>query len=638
MFLRALFPEQEGDERIEVRAIRRDGSVARCFARSIEEAVNYARRWRKTAHVYFGLALRDGEYGDAEHLARLWVLWADVDDKAFPDGAAGALAAIERFPLRPSIVLRTGHGYLAIWRLREAHDLTDEHRLRRVLEGIRLDLSTDSSIPLDRVGDLARMARLVSTYNWKDPWAHEGGGSLPPLPVTVEHFEPDRQYDLGNFVDQGIWSDLPSVNGHHPDAKGHRAEPIPEQIKEGRRHQILTSLAGSLSHRGLPASVIATTLRAINEAQCAPSLPKEEVQAIADWAASRAAGDDSNPSPPLYKGGTESNRTTADARWKAIPLSELAPEGADVDWTWDGYIGRGQITLFSARAKLGKSTLLRHLLKSGTTGQSFCGQSTHLGRTLVISEEAAVQWARYRDDLNLPDSISAVIRPFLHKPSRRDWETFITHATALVQREGFDLVIFDSLAALWPVLDENSATDVQVALLPLLSVVEAGAAAVLVHHNGKGPAAEGAGARGSTALPAFADIILELRAFEVEGADPRRLLSARGRFGDETRGQVVITYEAEKGFTVLGNKTAVRTKDRLAHVIDLLPTGAPGLTVEELLEGWPDGERRPGKRDLRAALSAGVEDGIVRRTGEGVKGNPHRFVAIGESDMGGGAA
>jgi hypothetical protein len=81
------------------------------------------------------------------------------------------------------------------------------------------------------------------------------------------------------------------------------------------------------------------------------------------------------------------------------------------------------------------------------------------------------------------------------------------------------------------VQDENDAAQVQEALTPLLSLVEDGRALLAVHHLGKRDGEEGTGARGSTALAAAVDVLLELRRLDPkEPNNPRRVLKGYGRF------------------------------------------------------------------------------------------------------------
>jgi hypothetical protein len=73
------------------------------------------------------------------------------------------------------------------------------------------------------------------------------------------------------------------------------------------------------------------------------------------------------------------------------------------------------------------------------------------------------------------------------------------------------MVVFDTLSNLWPVKNENDASEVQAALMPLRALTTSGRSLFAVHHLTKAGGAEATASRGSGALAAFVDVILELR-------------------------------------------------------------------------------------------------------------------------------
>jgi len=68
------------------------------------------------------------------------------------------------------------------------------------------------------------------------------------------------------------------------DARNHGrpAPPVDRMIPEGRRNESLTSLAGTLRHRGLSKEEIYLCLEVVNERRCRPVLGSEEVGSIAE--------------------------------------------------------------------------------------------------------------------------------------------------------------------------------------------------------------------------------------------------------------------------------------------------------------------------------------------------------------------
>ena len=220
--------------------------------------------------------------------------------------------------------------------------------------------------------------------------------------------------------------------------------------------------------------------------------------------------------------------------------SELsAPERAD-DWIWEGYLPRGGVTLLSALWKIGKTTLLSHFLRACGSGGEFFGQKLKASRVLYVSEESERHWVRRRDALGLGDGTGFYLQPFPTRPAADGWQGFVAQLTADVAAHRFDLVVFDTLAKLWPVTEENDAGAVDAALMPLWDICRAGAGVLLIHHLRKSGGGEYTGSRGSGALSAFPDILVELTRFDA--SDPKckkRVLRAKGRY-DETPDELVI--------------------------------------------------------------------------------------------------
>jgi hypothetical protein len=74
-------------------------------------------------------------------------------------------------------------------------------------------------------------------------------------------------------------------------------------------------------------------------------------------------------------------------------------------------------------------------------------------------------------------------------------------------------------------------------------------------------------------------------------------------------------------------KGDARTVDRLDVALDLLQDRPPGRTPEQLRARWPDDAAvpKPSERTLRRDLEAAFNQGSVRRTGDGAKGDPFRY-------------
>jgi hypothetical protein len=215
-----------------------------------------------------------------------------------------------------------------------------------------------------------------------------------------------------------------------------------------------------------------------------------------------------------------------------LPASALVSPGrAGVDWVLHGFLARDAVTLLSALPKCGKSTLIAHLLAALPHGGSFLGRPLAPGRAVVVSEESEGVWAARRDALGLTDAVRIIPRGHLLLPTHDEWRAFIARLNAHLEADPADVVFFDSLAAIWPVRDENNAAEVCRALAPLHRLCR-GRAVGLSHHIRKSDGRDGTAARGSGALAAFVDVMLELRRVKAGSKRNHRVITGFGRFDD----------------------------------------------------------------------------------------------------------
>ncbi len=310
--------------------------------------------------------------------------------------------------------------------------------------------------------------------------------------------------------------------------------------------------------------------------------------------------------------------------------SELKAQDKNDKWLWEGYISRGGISLFSALWKAGKTTLLSHLLKAFEQDGEFCGLPVKGCKVLYITEEDQGTWADRRDLMEFGDHVGFECRPFVGRANAGQWVEFLAKVKQDVEDYKFDLVIFDTLGKLWPVKDENSASQVDEALMPLWPLAGTGAGLLLVHHFRKGDGADATGSRGSGALTAFVETIIELRRFESGNQkDTRRVLTAHGRY-PETPDELVIKL-TDDGYVAMGDReTCNIAKVRRAAVhparSDLcrdcgrLAGGCPADQATPSLHApgrrgvWPlDGSRGRQKGRPEAILGQpGCRDQVIR--------------------------
>lgn len=315
-------------------------------------------------------------------------------------------------------------------------------------------------------------------------------------------------------------------------------------------------------------------------------------------------------------------------------MSELSGEADSTKWLWKGYIPKGGITLFSAIWKVGKSTLLSHLLKSLDGSQSeFLGQEITPSRVLYLSEEDERIWSGRRDDLLIGDHVGMWCRPFTQRPTTADWRRVIDEVVKQVERHQFDLVILDTLSKMWPVREENDAGQVEEALMPLWKITTQGTAVLLVHHMRKSDGTQFLGSRGSGGLPSFCEVLMEFRRdSETNMKDRKRVITATGRYNDIPE-KLLIELECGR-YISHGDpgdsdvRAAVKMFPWSEVALQIIQeAGSAGIEIKPLKAAIKD---RRGKscnnEDLDSWARKKEEDGEIIITGKGVKGDPFVYM------------
>ncbi len=184
---------------IEIRAIDRHGKVDQRFhPRQYKGDLAFCAGVDDDDHgrdVYFGVLPRPVRGGKAEDCTPdSTVLWADLDAKHNALGKKGCLDALLTFPVPASVIVDSGHGYHAYWKLDKAYPFPD---CQKAMKGIARYLGGDS------VYDQARVLRLPGTHNHKDEI---------PLPVRTIRLDETRIFQLSDF-DEWVAEPRPKYSG-----------------------------------------------------------------------------------------------------------------------------------------------------------------------------------------------------------------------------------------------------------------------------------------------------------------------------------------------------------------------------------------------------------------------------------------
>jgi putative DNA primase/helicase len=163
--------------------------------------------------VYAGVLPRQSKAGTADDVVPLaGVLWADLDDHDFEDGHAGALDAVLSFPVPASVLVDSGHGFHAYWKLREPVPTKD---------AVLVNQAVAKWMGADACFDAPRILRLPGLHNHKNP--------DNPIPVRLLKLDTTRLFDLSDFNEMVESFSRPV---HHVITPHERREDAPEWLSD----------------------------------------------------------------------------------------------------------------------------------------------------------------------------------------------------------------------------------------------------------------------------------------------------------------------------------------------------------------------------------------------------------------------
>jgi AAA domain len=314
------------------------------------------------------------------------------------------------------------------------------------------------------------------------------------------------------------------------------------------------------------------------------------------------------------------------APYHPLKLAGLRAAEAPVAWLWEGFLARGGVTLLTSLWKAGKTTLVSIFLDRMRQGGILAGRAVHPGRAIVLSEKSPSHWEERSQTLGFGDHITWLCRPFQGKPTREDWLALIDRLVALHAREPFDLLVIDPLATFLPGRDENNAANMLEIMMPLQRITALRIAVLIPHHPTKRPSPAGHAARGSGALPGFADILIEMdRLNPSDDLDRRRRLRAYSRFRQTPAHTLIELTDDCTDYRFLGDFAQAEFLNDWERLRRVFETANVKLRREEILEDWPDDDLRPAGITLRRWLERALEKGHIAREGAGTKGDPYLY-------------
>lgn len=218
--------------------------------------------------AYCGVALRGRHYTDYQALTALFV---DLDFKEHTEDTVRA--SLAEFPHAPTLVVASGNGLHAYWRLDTPIDLTMAYAEAKAALAVFARAFVVADVA---VSEPARILRLPGTLNYK----YE-----PARDVVLEMCDASRVYDVEALVrtaesiviarDRAGLPDWLGDDTHlnvafQPFAMGPRFE-MPDRVGSGSRHATLFRLIRSLKARGVSEAEAWDRVQEEN-ARCTPPL------------------------------------------------------------------------------------------------------------------------------------------------------------------------------------------------------------------------------------------------------------------------------------------------------------------------------------------------------------------------------
>ncbi len=211
------------------------------------------------------------------------------------------------------------------------------------------------------------------------------------------------------------------------------------------------------------------------------------------------------------------------------------------------------------------------------------------------------------------------------KPVPRQWGFLVEDLTKRNSRCKVDLVILDSLAYFLPGHEEQNAAAMTDALRPLRELAASGPGVLLLHHPSKGHRLSGHAARGTGALPAFVDILIEMQwAGQASDDNSRRRLFAWSRH-EATPRRILLERSADRLDWQVREDDGKDLIDDIDRIVEEILGMHENATAQQILDEWPQTATRLGIRALSSRLQSLTAFARVERTGAGHRFDPFRY-------------
>ncbi|ARU43045.1 hypothetical protein CCB81_02325 [Armatimonadetes bacterium Uphvl-Ar2] len=293
------------------------------------------------------------------------------------------------------------------------------------------------------------------------------------------------------------------------------------------------------------------------------------------------------------------------SRVSLVRLCELQIR-TDFDWLVDGLIPAGDLTVISAKPKVGKSTLARAMCGAVSLGSEFLGRSCKQGAVAYLAYEDQVAAIRsHFESLHAPDVLA------LPDPGQKCEATWLS---SQIERHQLRLVVIDTLFRGIAIRDGNDYAGVVRALDPIQNLArETGCGIVVTHHDRKGDGSDaGDSTLGSQGIFGTASTLISLQR---DSASNRRTIRSVQRYGTDIEPTELIF---DGSYPRLGRSRAEsQVQDDMSALIAFVQEN-PDSGREDLLAA-----NVVAKSRLTKVIDAAIGEGLIIKTMSSARGNPY---------------
>ena len=264
-----------------------------------------------------------------------------------------------------------------------------------------------------------------------------------------------------------------------------------------------------------------------------------------------------------------------------------------VEWVCEPWLAKEAITVLDGAPKsAGKTTFALAMCKAIVTGGEFLGQPVEQSSVVYLTEESTTSFRAALERAGITDSENFHILRWRETHGVRDrteegetisaWQQVVEEAVSYALRVEAALLVIDTFAQFAKLTGdrENSAGEVLTAVRPLQVARDEGLGVLVIRHERKAGGSVGESGRGSSAMTAAVEIILQLKRPEGHHDDTHRRIESLSRF-EQTPTELTVALIGG-AYQALGDSDAVAVKSAKRGVVTWLEKAVDALPINAL--------------------------------------------------------